>query len=511
MLNQYRYDVGQFPISWNVFKLTGSDVVSFLQNQSTYNIDLLEDKKFHLVSFLDPQGRIECYGHICRDGSEYFYLVPELLKEAANERLNRYLISEDVTIEGPYWEDWLVILGAQSSQYKTDTTYSGEMFADEALLLKSEANPEIRELEESEIELWRGLSGWPSFTGADFQKELIVNIGLFDLSVTLNKGCYPGQETVSKIATRRGAAYSPVLLEVKSQLKPGAISNFDKKIGTSLDCYEWDGKFYLATNLLRDFRVENMKLTFILNEEEYEGIVKYYPLLPGNKKEKAEELFHHGSEAFKKDDLQSAEEYFRLAIKLDPTYADAYEALGVMLGRQERYLEAIDWMNELAKVDSTSVLAHSNKSLYLMKLGRIEEAEAAKSDATMKSFAQFGKEAKEKDAKASAEKAKLSEWEKRESMFKQVLEIDEEDTLANFGLGSIAVERGNWEVARDHLEKVLKADPQYSVAYLALGQTYKALGLKDEAKRTFSDGINVAAKKGDLMPANQMQAELSQL
>ncbi len=510
MLNQYRYYVGQFQVSWNTFKLTGSDVVSFLQNQSTYNMDSFSDQSFHLVSFLDPQGRIECYGWLCRQGEEFLYHVPELLKDVASERLNRYLISEDVTIEGPFWEDWLVVIGHQSKNHRTNSSFSGSIFGDEALLMNSGYLPDVKIVDSDEVRLWQGLSGWPSFVGEKFQKELIVNLGLFDLSVSLNKGCYPGQETVSKIANRRGAAYSPVLIEVESPLKPGVISSFDKKIGEVIDCYQWENKFYLSASLLRDFRVERMKLKFFLNGEEKEGIVRYFPLLSGQSKDKAEELFFHGSESFKKDDLQTAETCFRLAIELEPTYADAYEALGVMLGRQERYLEAIDWMKELAKVDSSSVLAHSNMSLYLMKLGRIEEAEQAKSDATIKSFAQFGKEAKEKEMKANLEKAKLSEWEKRESMFKQVLEIDEEDTLANFGLGSIAVERGNWEVARDHLEKVLKADPQYSVAYLALGQTYKALGLMDKAKTTFTEGISVAAKKGDLMPANQMQAELSQ-
>ena len=298
------------------------------------------------MSFLDPQGRIECYGWLCRQENGFLYHVPEQLKEAATERLNRYLISEDVTIEGPYWEDWLVVLGAKASQYQTEKSFHGEMFADEALLLASDILPGIRVLDREEIKLWQGLSGWPSFRGEGFQKELVVNIELFDLSVSLKKGCYPGQETVSKIATRRGAAYSPVLLEVSSPLKAGAISSFDKKIGDAFECYKWEGKYYLSTKLLRDFRVEKMKLKFSLNGEEHEGIVRYYPLISGNKKTKAEELFHHGSESFKKDDLQTAEEYFRLAIELEPTYADAYEALGVMLGRQERYTEAIDWMKE---------------------------------------------------------------------------------------------------------------------------------------------------------------------
>ncbi len=75
-------------------------------------------------------------------------------------------------------------------------------------------------------------------------------------------------------------------------------------------------------------------------------------------------------------------------------------------------------------------------------------------------------------------------------------------------MGSIAVEKKNWEKARDHLEKVIAVDEKYSVAYLALGKAYAGLGDKAKAKEVFQKGIKVAASKGDLMPANQMQSEL---
>jgi tetratricopeptide (TPR) repeat protein len=94
-------------------------------------------------------------------------------------------------------------------------------------------------------------------------------------------------------------------------------------------------------------------------------------------------------------------------------------------------------------------------------------------------------------------------------MFIKVLEIDPDDTLANYGLGSIAVEKGEWESARSYLEKVLEHDPKYSVAYLALGKALKGLGLYEEAKSILTEGIKVSAGKGDLMPANQMQQELN--
>lgn len=146
-----------------------------------------------------------------------------------------------------------------------------------------------------------------------------------------------------------------------------------------------------------------------------------------------------------------------------------------------------------------------------MKLGKIEEAEEQKSLATVKSFQKFGDEAKSKERAMVQLKAQEEEWAKRENMFQQVLEIDEEDTLANYGLGSIAVERKEWPRAIQHLEKVLKADATYSVAYLALGKAYKGVGEKEKARATWNEGIIVSAKKGDLMPANQMQSELQGL
>jgi tetratricopeptide (TPR) repeat protein len=503
-LNDYRYAGGWFKVPFETITFTGADVKDFLQNQSTYDITLLTDKCFHLVSFLDPQGRVECYGWIVKNKS-YFFLIPPRLKERAIERLNRFLISEDVAISEPKLQDWSFVVGPESE--KIAPVARGMIFDEDAALVESAGD--LPQISSAEVKCWGDLSGSPSFDGSDFSPEIINNLRLFDLSVTLNKGCYPGQETVSKIATRRGAAYAPVLIETDELVETGDLFSFDKKIGSGHACHPWQGKFYLSAQLLRDFRVEGMKVEFKAGAKSHEGIVRYYPLLSGDKKAKAKELFFEGSDLFREDKLTEAEERFKLAIKIDPAFADAYESLGVMLGRQNRYEEALEWMKHLSEVDPRSVLAHTNMSLFLMKLGRIEEAEEHKSLATVKSFQSFGDEAKQKEAQAERKKKQEQEWNERESMFLQVLQIDPEDTLANFGLGSIAVERKNWQKAREHLERVLKEDPKYSVAYLALGRALKGLGLVSEAKAVWSEGIKVAAAKGDLMPANQMQQELN--
>lgn len=509
MLETYRYYSSKFSESFHIYELTGDDVSDFLQNQSTFNFTKLTNQKFHLTSFLDPQGRVEFYAWVLKEKDRVRLLTPRELSSVALIRLEKFLISEDVTINDLGLQDWTIVLGPKSRSYVDDKAFEGIMFEETAFLTQSKSL--ASDLKTEEKELWRGLNGWPTLDGHQFVPEIINNLRLYDLSVSANKGCYPGQETVSKIATRRGAAYSPVLLKVDKRESPGPLYKFDKKIGEIENSYQWGKDVYLSAKLLRDFRVEGMKISFTKNEQESEGIVCYYPLLSGSASDKALELYYQGTDAFREDDLKLAEAKIRQAIEIDPTLADAYESLGVMLGRVERFQEAIDLMDKLTEIDPSSVLAHTNKSLYLMRLGKIEEAEEQKSLATIKSFQRFGDEAKLKEKIQQEKKHQEDEWAKREDMFRQVLEIDEEDTLANFGLGSIAVEKNLWTIAIDHLEKVIKADANYSVAYLSLGKAYKGSGDKEKAQAVWKEGIAIAAKKGDLMPANQMQSELQSL
>lgn len=509
MLNQYRFGVGQFSVQLCEFSFAGEDVKDFLQTQSTFDIDKIPDSTFQLISFLDPQGRLETYGWLIRWGDYFTYLVPPNLLEKTIERLNRYLISEDVQISDGALETFVFVLGPQANIYVKNFK-SGILFGESAFLVHH-LIPEVPLLTENELNTWLGLSGWPTFSGKDYESDLLNNLRLFDLSLSFNKGCYPGQETVSKIATRRGAAYSPVLIELSRPTELGEMISFDKKIGTALKNYEWNRKYYLAGKLLRDFRVEGMKIHFSVSNQNYEGIVRYYPLFPGDSVSKAKELYYQATEDFKSDHFKEAEANFRLSIKMDPTFADAYESLGVMLGRMDRYHEAIELMKELSVVDPKSVLAHTNMSLYLMKIGNLTDAEEQKSLATVKSFQSFGDDAKRKELEIQNKEKKISEWNQREKMFREVLEIDPDDTLANYGIGSIAVEKGEWSLAKNHLERVLIQDSKYSVAYLALGKALKGLGQKEEAKKIWEEGIKVAASKGDLMPANQMQQELNSL
>ena len=54
-------------------------------------------------------------------------------------------------------------------------------------------------------------------------------------------------------------------------------------------------------------------------------------------------------------------------------------------------------------------------------------------------------------------------------------------------------------------------DGKLSTAFLLLGKAYESEGLEQKAQAIYQTGIEVASKRGDMMPANEMQSRLNQL
>jgi tetratricopeptide (TPR) repeat protein len=156
--------------------------------------------------------------------------------------------------------------------------------------------------------------------------------------------------------------------------------------------------------------------------------------------EQATDLFHVAAEAFGDDREDEALELLERAIAVDPGHADSYESLGVILGRHGRYPEAIEFMKRLLEVDPDSVMAHSNMSVYYNQLGRIEEAEREAGLAAEKSLLGQRREQQRADDERQSRQQRQAELKRREAMYLEVLELDPDDTLGNFGMGEVCVE-----------------------------------------------------------------------
>lgn len=487
----FRHTLAQSSFKVHRIHVRGTDALDFLQGQSTQRVS--ETWAFH--SFLDRAGKIESHFILWSQGAEATLLVPSDLVATVLSRFDRYVISEDVEHQDMGLETWWIAFGAG----RTLSGVSG-FLAGVPAWIQASSFDDVPVTTSTELSNWLRWQGCPSLENSYHVGELINQTRLFEAAVDMKKGCFPGQEVVAKIHNNRGAAWASVLLQnLKSIPAPDQITLEDKVVA-KINA-DHDGDWYQA-DILRDVRVEGMELSSQFK-------VKLYPRWGTSVQERALELYHLGTEAFAKGDEAFAHEAWKLAIQVDESFADAYEAIGVLLGRQGQYVEAESWMRKLLVVDPSSVMAHTNLSLFLMRQDRIQEAEDHKAQATVAQFAVFGKKAASERAQKEALEKEEQQRQQREKMFLQVIEIDAEDALANFGLATLCLERNQFQKAREHLERVLLTDPGYAVAYLALGKALKALGETSEARRIWQEGVKIAAKKGEMMPANEMQSLLT--
>ena len=94
---------------------------------------------------------------------------------------------------------------------------------------------------------------------------------------------------------------------------------------------------------------------------------------------------------------------------------------------------------------------------------------------------------------------------RKKEMFEQVLEIDPEDPIALFGMGNALAALDEWEPAARAYGKASVVEPDNSAVYLAHGKVLEKLSRAGEAEGVYRAGMEVASRKGDLMPLKEME------
>ncbi len=480
----------------------GADSERFLSGQLTQDISLVGPNAAQFSARLNNKGQVKSWQILLKEPRGYIALVEEQLLQSFKEDLEKFIIMDDVEIE--VLEQKYACFFGHSDQQLSGAWLSA-LAAPVQIVKKEDIPAGTPELDSDVFAKLAVLGAWPRYSET-LKPDVLVNETIFELNgVSYSKGCFLGQETAAKIHTRRGASYAPALLVGTDQLPVGAFNTHERKAGEVLSSFQYEGSWIHLCQLFREFRVEGLEL-----EVEKAPYVVHTQAAPFaySLKDWAQLLYDHATELFKGEKEQESLRLLKLALELDPSFADAYEVLGVILGRHERYHEAIEYMDKLSECDPHSVMAHTNKSLYLMKLGKITEAEEEKSKATVKTFERFGREAaqkRENEARLENEKA---ERERRRGMFNQVLEIDPEDEIALFGLGDLAFFDKKYELALGYFERVLKINPKHSRAYLMSGRAHEELGSREQAIKSYKDGMEVATKAGELMPAAEMRSRM---
>lgn len=88
---------------------------------------------------------------------------------------------------------------------------------------------------------------------------------------------------------------------------------------------------------------------------------------------------------------------------------------------------------------------------------------------------------------------------------------DPTNILARYGLAMEYVKAGQFEKAVEAFQAVIGINPNYSAAYFHGGQTYEKLGMLDEAKAIYAQGIEVTTRTGDGHTRAELQGALDLL
>jgi folate-binding protein YgfZ len=360
----------------------------------------------------------------------------------------------------------------------------------------------------------------------DFDEtNLVLELNLGSRLVSITKGCFPGQEVVARVVSRGKIPrkLTPLIFdeaETGASLAGKTLSLDGKTVGQIRRVFYSPGRersigvAYLKSNIADT----PAPYEFQADESTVACEVDRLPLYlsPVFRKER-DKLYNRGMEAYHADAYDEAEVCFRQALDLDRHHADSWEALAMSVEKRGDLDEAIRLNQRYGEADPMAVMAHTNLSRLYMLKGFKEKAEEEQGKAAMVEFkvqaakkkgsaAETGKRLEQEEA--ARQKA---EAERKMGIFKQVLEMDPEDEIANFGMGKLLLESGQPVRAIEHLQRVVDNNPDYSMAWQLLGQSLIKASKLSEAKEVLNSGLAAAERQGDMMPAKAIKQMLSLL
>ncbi|MFN8673130.1 MAG: tetratricopeptide repeat protein [Candidatus Sericytochromatia bacterium] len=529
--------------NFSLIKISGADAATYINSQTSNQVIEISNYSGVYNSLLDRKAHLKATFSMHKLNDNYIILVENNQKESLLEHLENFHFTEDFEqedISDNY--TFLSIQGEKSTEIikknfdlenfkeeENNIIYNNNLDTlvivkdlffdngffiitkDKELIISLEENLKTNnfiELSEDLLEVLRIEVGTPKYDIDMNEENLIPETGLEKTHVSYNKGCYLGQEVVARIKTYGTApkALIGLIFENKTpNFNSDIILDDGKNIGkikSSTYSYLLD-KYIALAYLNKDFRNPDTIIKF----EEYVVKVSLLPFYKKlSKEEKSKNLYEKALSIFAENKEEEAIELLKKSIELQPNFPDAYEALGVILSRLEKYDEAIDIMNKLTEIAPDEPMARTNLSIFYMKKGDKEEAEKQMAMATTLKFKKTASEAKQKKAEEELKKQQLQAIYERMEMFKEVLETeDPDDLIANYGMGKAYFDLNNYKEAIPYLKKSIEIKRDYSTAYLYLGKSLEFIDNDQEALQIYKIGIAEASKKGDLMPLKEME------
>ena len=253
-LEAMRSGAGGVTVERDVVRVSGPDASAYLQGQISQDVESVAAGESAWSLLLQPQGRIDAWFRLTRQGSDEFILdVDAGHGPGLVERLERFKLRVDVEVEA--LEGWHLMAVKGPKAYSAAGQLAGVGVGDLAAvevraavdwpvyegvdLLFSGPVPDpdawpdgLIEADWADLEVLRIRAGWPVMGAEIGPRTIPAELGpsLISKSVSFTKGCYAGQELVARIDSRGGNVPRPLrLIEIAGadDLGPGTAVTVD--------------------------------------------------------------------------------------------------------------------------------------------------------------------------------------------------------------------------------------------------------------------------------------------
>ena len=192
------------------FRITGTDRLRFLNGQITNDLRKASETSAIEACILNAKGKTDAHIYISASGDSFLVDAAADLREALKVRLERYVIADDVQIEDVTDQFSLFhVLSQQSPALEHGRIVSVRRFAEPAWDIWGDAAQHHVSLQElssrwapcdsDTAEVMRIEQGIPRW-GRELTNDIIpIEANLEQRAIDYQKGCYIGQEVISRI------------------------------------------------------------------------------------------------------------------------------------------------------------------------------------------------------------------------------------------------------------------------------------------------------------------------
>jgi folate-binding protein YgfZ len=227
------------------FQLTGADRVRYLNGQVTNDVRRVRADEILYACVTDVKGRIA--GDVCvhAQGEALLLDAEAGLREGLAIRLERYIVADDVELTDvtEEWQLWHVFGGTADTpacpesggnsgqEHSLRATRWNIAGVDVWLPAGAAFAPDCAVLTEAELETWRILQETPRWPQELNAETFPPEAGLESRAMDFAKGCYIGQEVLSRIKTTGKMPREMIAFETSEVVNAGDELWREKAVG----------------------------------------------------------------------------------------------------------------------------------------------------------------------------------------------------------------------------------------------------------------------------------------